>query len=46
MTLRARFTLFIAGVVLITVAAYSAALLAAEAGHLKRQAEAAQWSAA
>ncbi|MBK8576357.1 MAG: HAMP domain-containing histidine kinase [Elusimicrobia bacterium] len=45
MTLRARFTLFIAGVVLATVAAYTAALLAAEAGHFKRQAEAVQWRA-
>ena len=45
-TLRTRFILFIAGVVLITVVAYTAALLAAEAGHLKRQAEAMQWSAA
>ena len=46
MTLRARFTLFIVSVVLITVMAYTAALLAAEAGHLKRQAETMQWSAA
>jgi signal transduction histidine kinase len=43
LTLPVRFTLFIAGVVLATVAAYTLALLATERGHLNRQAETAQW---
>lgn len=43
LTLPLRFTFFIVGVVLVTVFAYTVALLATERGHLNRQAEAAQW---
>lgn len=43
LTLPVRFTLFIVGVVLLIVVVYTIALLAAESGHLVRQAESAQW---
>lgn len=43
LSLQARLTLFMAGVVLVTVLTYTAALLVTEARNLRHQAEAAQW---